>query len=126
MLVSAAQGNRQEVHSGRFVPFYYAIDLLFNHSFFLLFFSFLLAHSHSRSLTFSCSYLPSFFVVLLQDVPIDFEKAKKEADELYQAGEKRWGTDERFVITFFLFNLILPGCNKQRKRCHDHGVSNTG
>lgn len=32
---------------------------------------------------------------------VDMEKAKREAQELYQAGEKRWGTDES------KFNVIL-------------------
>jgi annexin A7/11 len=36
------------------------------------------------------------------EVPtVDLEKAKKEAAEIYQAGEKRWGTDES------MFNKIL-------------------
>ena len=32
---------------------------------------------------------------------VDMEKAKREAQELYQAGEKKWGTDES------KFNVIL-------------------
>ena len=32
---------------------------------------------------------------------MDHEKAKREAQELYQAGEKSWGTDES------KFNLII-------------------
>ena len=29
-----------------------------------------------------------------ENVEVDWAKAKKEAEELYAAGEKRWGTDE--------------------------------
>ena len=29
-----------------------------------------------------------------ENAAVDIEKAKREAQELYQAGEKKWGTDE--------------------------------
>jgi hypothetical protein len=43
-------------------------------------------------------------------VPIDFEKAQKEAQELYQAGEKKWGTDERFGFHCDFCFIFLIGC----------------
>jgi len=36
-----------------------------------------------------------------EDVPVDMAKAKKEAAEIYAAGEKKWGTDES------IFNKVL-------------------
>ncbi|XP_065670429.1 annexin A4 isoform X2 [Hydra vulgaris] len=48
---------------------------------------------------------------------VDLEKAKKEAAELYQAGEKKWGTDES------RFNVILASRNfNQLKATFDEYV----
>ena len=38
---------------------------------------------------------------------VDHEKAKREAQELYEAGEKHWGTDES-KFNFIIASRSLP------------------
>ena len=48
-----------------------------------------------------CVYHPIVQGAREERTAVDMEKAKREAQELYQAGEKKWGTDES------KFNVIL-------------------
>lgn len=41
---------------------------------------------------------------------MDYGKARVDADALYKAGEKKWGTDEaRYLMHEKLFPVYLPG-----------------
>ena len=42
-----------------------------------------------------------------ENVEVDWAKAKKEAEELYSAGEKRWGTDESMFNKVCTIHTVL-------------------
>lgn len=53
-----------------------------------------------------------------EELPVDREKARKEAEELHAAGEKKWGTDEskfNHILAMRSYDQLLATFEEYRK-----------